>query len=642
MKTNFFLGLMILSLFISCKKTDDRKIIKILPVLTTNVVNVSITTATLGGNITDAGTPAYTERGICYATTEKPTTANNKHVVVGSGTGNFSVIVTGLTENTTYYVRAYAVNSDGTVYGEQVSFKTNAFVLPSLVTNAAADITTSSATVGGNIANAGVPAYTERGVCYGTAENPTTADNKDIVAGSGTGNFSVIVTGLTENKIYYVRAYAVNSAGTVYGEQVSFKTNPFVPPVLTTEAVSNISFRTATFGGNITNAGTPAYTERGVCYSTSPNPTIGNNKKTVAGNGMGVFNIGVTGLTENTVYYVRAYATNSTGTVYGEQVSFKTEILDFHLNGDVNRLSYVGENAVNLVILGDGFVTEDLKKDGYFDSKAKELVEYLFTVAPFKQYRKYFNVYIVYAVSANRGAAQGNMVPGRTTFGSYFYGPTDRLLVTGSYDSCMVYARKAVPANKEHIVLLVVNEDQYGGSGGSVAVASTNKYSKYVAVHEIGHSFAALGDEYIEEAVANNYPLSRLPYMANIDDKNDLNTVKWKHFFKYPVYNGKISAFNGAYYRENLYRPEQTSLMRDLNTISFNGPSREAIVKKICATVGVPYDQEAFFAEDAVNVNPISIQMSAKWNPPPLINDFIITPVFLQKHQSIMQKLKVK
>ena len=101
-----------------------------LPILTTlQPTNITLTSATLGGNISDAGNPVYTERGVCWSTTINPTTANNKQQIAGSGTGDFTTNVTGLVENTTYYIRAYATNSQGTAYGEQVSFKIKKGVL---------------------------------------------------------------------------------------------------------------------------------------------------------------------------------------------------------------------------------------------------------------------------------------------------------------------------------------------------------------------------------------------------------------------------------------------------------------------------------------------------------------------------------
>ena len=91
---------------------------------------------------------------------------------------------------------------------------------PIITTSSFTNVTSTSATLGGNISDPGVPPYTERGVCYGTSSMPTTSNNKTRVSGSGTGSFSVNVTGLTPNTIYYVRAYVITPAGTFYGNQL--------------------------------------------------------------------------------------------------------------------------------------------------------------------------------------------------------------------------------------------------------------------------------------------------------------------------------------------------------------------------------------------------------------------------------------
>ena len=94
-------------------------------------------------------------------------------------------------------------------------------------------------------------------------------------------------------------------------------------PTVTTSTVSNTTSSTATCGGNVTNDGNATVTARGVCWSTSHNPTV-SNSHTTDGSGTGSFTSSITGLSQNTTYYVRAYATNSVGTAYGNEVSFTT------------------------------------------------------------------------------------------------------------------------------------------------------------------------------------------------------------------------------------------------------------------------------------------------------------------------------
>ena len=296
----------------------------VVPVVSTTAASsITSVSAKVGGNVTADGGAEVTERGICYSTTKNPTTASTK-LASGKGMGSYVCDLTGLQANTTYYVRAYAINKKGTAYGEEVTFTTNKNIVPPTVTTSAVtQITETTAVAGGNVTADGGASVTERGVVYSTSQNPTTANTKKV-SGSGTGAFTCNLTGLQASTTYYVRAYAINEKGTAYGEQVSFKTlTPIVPPTVNTSAVTQITETTAVAGGNVTVDGGASVTERGVVYSTTANPTTANTKK-VSGSGTGAFTCNLTGLQASTTYYVRAYAINEKGTSYGEQVTFKT------------------------------------------------------------------------------------------------------------------------------------------------------------------------------------------------------------------------------------------------------------------------------------------------------------------------------
>ena len=283
-------------------------------VMTLDMTDITSTTAEGHGKVTDQGGSAVTERGICWSTSPSPTTSGS-HVNSGTGTGEYTVSLTNLTPGTKYYVRAYATNSQGTTYGEQKDFTTSA-TLPTVVTG---DI--SGTTAHGEVTNAGGAIVTERGICWGTSHNPTTAGTHGS-SGTGTGTFSVELTDLAPGTTYYVRAYATNSAGTAYGSEKTLTTQATLPTVTTGE-VSNITQTTAQGSGNVTNSGGANVTERGVCWGTSHNPTISGSHAN-SGTGTGGYTVNMTNLTANTHYYVRAYAKNSAGVSYGNEVDFTT------------------------------------------------------------------------------------------------------------------------------------------------------------------------------------------------------------------------------------------------------------------------------------------------------------------------------
>ena len=291
---------------------------------TTEVTNITSSSGTSGGYISYDNTNAITERGICWNTAGNPTTASSK-LTSGTGTGTFSVSMTGLTLGTTYYVRCYAINSAGTAYAGQVSFTTSSASVPTVTTTSpATSVTSSSAAVSGNVNSDGGATVTAKGICYNTSGSPTTANNT-VGSGSGTGSISSALTSLSASTTYYARAYAINSAGTAYGSQMSFTTqaSATIPTVSTSSPATSIGASGATVEGNVSADGGAGVTEKGICYNTSGTPYSWDSKVT-SGTGIGSIYSVLTGLSGGTTYYCRAYATNSQGTAYGSQISFTT------------------------------------------------------------------------------------------------------------------------------------------------------------------------------------------------------------------------------------------------------------------------------------------------------------------------------
>ena len=135
--------------------------------------------------------------------------------------------------------------------------------------------------------------------------------------------FSILVNELNFNTTYYYKYVVYNAVDMAELEKKNFITQDATLPSVTTAEVTSITIKTAMCGGNVTFDGWSEITARGVCWSTSPNPTI-NDSKTTDGSGIGSFTSNITGLADGTTYYVRAYATNSKGTAYGEEKSFTT------------------------------------------------------------------------------------------------------------------------------------------------------------------------------------------------------------------------------------------------------------------------------------------------------------------------------
>jgi hypothetical protein len=294
--------------------TPQKAVLTTIPVGT-----ITINSGLSGGVISSDGNAPITQRGICYSTSTGPTITNS-FTTNGIGTGTYTSTISGLAAGTTYYVKAYAINLAGTSYGDEVKFTTLAITKPTLNTASVSSISTNSATSGGTIVTDGNATITQSGVCYSTSANPTIA-NFQTIDGSATGTYVSRLTGLKPGTTYYVKAYATNSAGTGYGPETSFTTVAINKPTLTTTSVSSITYNSATSGGTILTDGNATITQSGVCYSTSANPTIANFQ-TIDGSASGSFTSRLTQLNQGTTYYVKAYATNATGTYYGAEVKF--------------------------------------------------------------------------------------------------------------------------------------------------------------------------------------------------------------------------------------------------------------------------------------------------------------------------------
>ncbi len=199
--------------------------------------------------------------------------------------------------------------------------------LPTVTTGNISSITQTSALCKGYLFSQGSCGVISKGICWNITGEPTIYDFSITVDSSPT--FTIKLTDLKINTKYYVRTFATNCLGTSYGETKSFSTDPPHIPVVKTYwgSLSNTTTTSVYSGGEVASDGAAEILDRGICLSRSLNPDSSElvQNKISAGTGIGPFYMTITGLTPNTDYFVRAYATNIAGTGYGEPLLATTK-----------------------------------------------------------------------------------------------------------------------------------------------------------------------------------------------------------------------------------------------------------------------------------------------------------------------------
>ena len=315
-------------------------------VITMEVSEITISSAVIGGTIPNTNI-TITERGVCYGLSNNPTHTMDvdfngdepiihcAYVKLGSGPGSFTHQLSSLWANTIYYARAYAILSNDIIcYGDIVSFTTMPPQVPTVETISAyygVDNGYGIWHASGKILSDGGASINYNKVGFIVSTNPYSTWNGGNYNGNftwsggntGSGEFSDADCCLELNTTYYVRAFATNSVGVGYGEAIEI--TPVLPPAtIETFPVTEITSNSAVCGGNVSTTGEIML--RGICWSTSPNPVYFDDNTLFANGTTGSFSFTMTGLSPNTTYYVRAFASGNIQGIcgYGETQVFTT------------------------------------------------------------------------------------------------------------------------------------------------------------------------------------------------------------------------------------------------------------------------------------------------------------------------------
>ena len=268
--------------------------------------------------------------------------------------------------------------------------------------------------------------------------------------------------------------------------------------------------------------------------------------------------------------------------IVGAVSGFGQTATSLALNGDPS-------NRIDLVILGDGYTADELVK---FATDATNLQQHIFGQEPFREYERYFNVWRVDVASAESGSDHPERDPPvarETAFDSTYNCADIQRLICIDYSKVQA-ALSDVPLVQRDYVFMIVNDDQFGGSGGTIAVTAANQTSTEVALHELGHSMASLADEYTSSPPKCVNDVE--PFQVNVTMETDPASIKWRAWIDAGTAiptesseNGVPGLYLGAKYcTEGLYRPTFNSKMRSLGR-PFEQINEEQFIRSFYSSV---------------------------------------------------------
>jgi hypothetical protein len=260
--------------------------------------------------------------------------------------------------------------------------------------------------------------------------------------------------------------------------------------------------------------------------------------------------------------------------------------LGWSANGQTNLLTLVSNGPtatrLNIVFLSEGYTTNDL---AHFPSDARVMLDRMLTTAPLSEYSNYFNAFAISVPSAQSGS--DHYTPTTNLVDTFFNSTYDssgiqRLITIDSTGRSRANSLLARFVPEYDLAAIVVNDTVYGGSGGSILISSINSSSPEIATHEMGHTFAGLGDEY---SYAGSTP-SETPNTTALTNFADIRWNVW-------IPNGTpiptpdvasnysvVGLFRGAAYSTNYFRPKHNCKMQTLGVV-FCEVCSEALVKTV-------------------------------------------------------------
>ena len=323
MKQNIILGIIltICLVFSSCKKDE------VVPITSLSVDDMEIkTTYTTADIVWSVKSEATINEAVLEYSTD-PSFTLPKQVRMAMYINKCTVSLDSLKNGTTYYIRCKAINKINSTTSKTDSLRTLPYQLAKINTDSITQISVSTATLHGTLVNLGSDQKTSVGFYFASHTDVSVEDSCIIVEVSelkDSIHYSYSLSNLVDNITYYVRSFARNVKGVSLGEELSFITKEVFLPEVAPTIIAYVSYTDVICKSEVISDGGGDIIERGFWYSTTPNPTLANEKK-VSGNGKGVFSASISNLTANTTYYIRAFARNSKGTTYGEQAEFKTK-----------------------------------------------------------------------------------------------------------------------------------------------------------------------------------------------------------------------------------------------------------------------------------------------------------------------------